>query len=167
MYPSHWAPSMTPVQEQPLWGEDITQEEITPEQREIKPFPPIFLPNNLKQPLSLFISGQGFIPKVFPNKKKKITKPLGIKKLSELTRREKEAVGELFVASVGCTALAVSWRNAEVGPHTAGQVLWDTRYLCLHWGTWTEMTRKVIPALIAKRKLFHTADRLHARPCVD
>lgn len=64
--------------------------------------------------------------------KKTITKPLGIKNLSELTRREEEAIGELFVSSVGCTALAVPWRNAEVGPHTAGQVLWDTRYLCLH-----------------------------------
>lgn len=60
------------------------------------------------------------------NKIKQITKSLGIKKLSELTGREKEAIRELSVASVGCAALAVSWRNAEVGPHTVGQMLWDT-----------------------------------------
>lgn len=64
--------------------------------------------------------------------KKNITKPLGIKNLSELTRRKEEAIGELFVSSVGCAALAVPWRNAEVRPHTAGQVLWDPGYLCLH-----------------------------------
>lgn len=52
--------------------------------------------------------------------------------LFELTRREEEAVGELFVTSVGQAALAVSWRNAKVGPHTVGQVLRDTRYLRLH-----------------------------------
>lgn len=52
---------------------------------------------------------------------------------TELTRREEEAVGELLVTSVGWAALAVSWRYAEIGPDAAGQVLWHTGYLCLHW----------------------------------
>jgi len=67
---------------------------------------------------------------------------------TELTRREEEAVGELLVTSVGWAALAVSWRYAEIGPDAAGQVFWDTGYLCLHWA----VTRNVIPALIAKRE---------------
>lgn len=64
--------------------------------------------------------------KGFPQQKKKITKSLGTKKLSKLTRREQESIGELPVASVGGAALAVSRRNAEVRPHTAGQVLRHT-----------------------------------------
>lgn len=80
--------------------------------------------------ISLFIPDGACLEYVhtkgFPQQKKKITKSLDTKKLSRLTRREKESIGELPVASVGSTALAVSWRNAEVRPHTAGQVLWDT-----------------------------------------
>lgn len=66
-----------------------------------------------------------FTPKVFPTKQENYKIPR-YKKLRKLTRRKKESIGELFVASVGDAALAVSWRNAEVRPHTAGQVLRDT-----------------------------------------
>lgn len=106
-----------------------------------------------------------FTPKVFPKNQENYKIPR-YKKLCKLTRRKKESIGELFVASVGGAALAVSWRNAEVRPHTAGQVLRDTWHLCLHWGAWRQH-ENVLSAFTDERKLGHTVDRLHRRPCIQ
>lgn len=69
VYPFHWSPYVMQVKEQLLWGGDITEEGITLEQGEIKPFLPL-LSQQCQILLSLIISGGScVIPKGFCNKK--------------------------------------------------------------------------------------------------
>lgn len=106
-----------------------------------KPLSPFSFPSGLFSYLSFSVVKQKFIKPLFVILKMKWSvvhindiQVLEFCRLAtELTRREEEAVGELLVTSVGWAALAVSWRYAEIGPDAAGQVLWHTGYLCLHW----------------------------------
>lgn len=50
----------------------------------------------------------------------------------QLTRREEESIGHLFIISVGQTALTETRRNADIRPDAIGQVIRDARDLSLH-----------------------------------